>query len=86
MLEQRNVATRISARDLNHARKFYSEKPGVESFEERPKCLRYRPGNGFFVLLESIRKALGTHTLRDREVPKQAVDTTGSCAHLLSVA
>ncbi|HEY4085976.1 MAG TPA: VOC family protein [Bryobacteraceae bacterium] len=68
MLEQSDVATRLPARDLNRARKFYSEKLGLEPFEERPGGLRYRCGNGFFVLFESTGEASGSHTQMGWEV------------------
>ena len=53
MLKESNVATRLPARDLNRARKFYSEKLGLEPIEQRPGGLRYQSGNSFFVLFES---------------------------------
>lgn len=68
MLEQSDVATRLPAKDLNRARKFYSEKLGLEPFEERPGGLRYRSGNGFFVLFESAGEASGSHTQMGWEV------------------
>jgi catechol 2,3-dioxygenase-like lactoylglutathione lyase family enzyme len=68
MLEDTDVATRLPARDLNRARRFYSEKLGLEPFEERPGGLRYRSGNGFFVLFESRGEASGSHTQMGWEV------------------
>ena len=68
MLEETEVATRLPARDLNRARKFYSEKLGLDPIEERPGGLRYRSNNGFFVLFESAGEASGTHTQMGWEV------------------
>ena len=68
MLEHSDVATRLPAGDLNRARKFYSEKLGLEPVEERPGGLRYRCGGGFFALFESAGAASGTHTQMGWEV------------------
>jgi catechol 2,3-dioxygenase-like lactoylglutathione lyase family enzyme len=68
MLEEGDVATRLPARDLNRARKFYSEKLGLEPIEQRPGGLRYRCGNGFFVLFQSAGEASGSHTQMGWEV------------------
>jgi catechol 2,3-dioxygenase-like lactoylglutathione lyase family enzyme len=62
MLEKSDVATRLPAQDLSRARKFYSEKLGLEPLEERPGGLRYRSGNSFFALFESVGEASGSHT------------------------
>jgi len=68
MLKGFSVATRLPARDLNRARKFYSEKLGLEPIEQRPGGLRYRSGNSFFVLFESAGEASGNHTQMGWEV------------------
>jgi catechol 2,3-dioxygenase-like lactoylglutathione lyase family enzyme len=68
MLEESEVATRLPARDLNRARKFYSEKLGLDPIEERPGGLRYRSNNSFFVLFESAGEASRTHTQMGWEV------------------
>jgi catechol 2,3-dioxygenase-like lactoylglutathione lyase family enzyme len=44
------------------ARKFYTEKLGLEPIEERPGGLKYRCENGYFVLFESAGAASGEHT------------------------
>jgi catechol 2,3-dioxygenase-like lactoylglutathione lyase family enzyme len=62
------VAARLPARDLNRARKFYSEKLGLDPIEERPGGLRYRSNDGFLVLFESAGEASGTHTQMGWEV------------------
>lgn len=68
MLEGCEVATRIPVRDLKRARRFYSEKLGLEPVEERPGGLRYRGGNACFALFESAGEASGTHTQMGWEV------------------
>jgi catechol 2,3-dioxygenase-like lactoylglutathione lyase family enzyme len=62
MLNESDVATRLPAQDLERARKFYAEKLGLEPIEERPGGLKYRCGNGYFVLFESSGAPSGNHT------------------------
>jgi len=68
MLGNSDVATRLPARDLNRARRFYAEKLGLEPVEERPGGLRYRSGNTFFVLFQSAGGSSGSHTQMGWEV------------------
>jgi catechol 2,3-dioxygenase-like lactoylglutathione lyase family enzyme len=68
MLAHSEVATRLPAKDLTRARRFYSEKLGLEPIEERPGGLRYRCGGGSFALFESAAAASGTHTQMAWEV------------------
>ena len=68
MLKDSNVATRLPAKDLARARKFYAEKLGLEAIEERPGGLRYQCGNGSFALFQSAGAASGTHTQMGWEV------------------
>jgi catechol 2,3-dioxygenase-like lactoylglutathione lyase family enzyme len=68
MLDQSNVSTRLPAQDLNRARRFYSEKLGLEPVEERPGGLLYRCGTGSFSLFDSTGEAAGTHTQMAWEV------------------
>jgi catechol 2,3-dioxygenase-like lactoylglutathione lyase family enzyme len=68
MLQNSDVATRLPAQDLKRARKFYSEKLGLEPIEERPGGLRYRCGSGFFALFESAGAPSGSHTQMGWEV------------------
>jgi catechol 2,3-dioxygenase-like lactoylglutathione lyase family enzyme len=68
MLNESDVATRLPARNLNRARKFYSDKLSMEPIEQRPSGLRYRSGNSFFVLFESAGEASGSHTQMGWEV------------------
>jgi catechol 2,3-dioxygenase-like lactoylglutathione lyase family enzyme len=82
MLEKSDVATRLPARDLSRARKFYSEKLGLEPLEERPGGLRYRSGNSFFALFESAGEPSGSHTqigweVADIEAVVAALKTRG---------
>ncbi len=62
MLEDAKVAARIPVRDLQRARSFYAEKLGLEPRDELPEGLRYRCGNGEFLLFESSGSASGAHT------------------------
>lgn len=62
MLRDSSAATRLPARDLSRARKFYAEYLGLEPIEVRPRGLRYRSGDSFFVLFESAGEASGNHT------------------------
>jgi catechol 2,3-dioxygenase-like lactoylglutathione lyase family enzyme len=68
MLADSQVATRLPAKDLARARRFYSEKLGLEPVEERPGGLRYRCGGTDFALFESAGAASGTHTQMGWEV------------------
>ena len=68
MLADSQVATRFPVNNLERARRFYSEKLGLEPAEERPGGLRYRCGSGYFALFESAGAASGTHTQMGWEV------------------
>jgi catechol 2,3-dioxygenase-like lactoylglutathione lyase family enzyme len=68
MLNKSKVATRLPAQDLERARRFYAEKLELEPIEERPGGLKYRCGNGYFVLVESIGAPSGEHTQMAWEV------------------
>ena len=92
MLKDGRVATRIPAQDLNRARRFYSDKLGLDPSEERPGGLLYRCASGEFALFESAGAASGTSTqmawdvddidatvaeLRERGVVFEHVDVPG---------
>ena len=62
MLANSPVATRLPVTNLERARRFYSEKLGLEPVEERPGGLSYRCGGGYFALFESTGTASGDHT------------------------
>jgi catechol 2,3-dioxygenase-like lactoylglutathione lyase family enzyme len=69
-----HVATRLPCQDLERARRFYSEKLGLEAAEERPGGLLYRPASGEFVLFQSVGASPGTFTQMGWEV--EDVDAT----------
>jgi catechol 2,3-dioxygenase-like lactoylglutathione lyase family enzyme len=68
MLADSEVAARLPVKDLARARRFYSEKLGLEPTEERPGGLLYRCSSGSFALFESAGAAAGTHTQMAWEV------------------
>ena len=78
MLADSQVATRLPVKNLERARKFYSEKLGLEPAEERPGGLSYRCGPGYFALFESVGAASGTHT----QVAWEVVDIEATIAML----
>jgi catechol 2,3-dioxygenase-like lactoylglutathione lyase family enzyme len=61
-LSEAHVATRLPARDLERARRFYSEKLGLEPSEERPGGLLYRCADSEFALFQSGGSSPGTFT------------------------
>ena len=67
-LAQSDVATRLPAQDLDRARRWYSEKLGLDPVEERPGGLRYRCGETYFVVFQSTGKASGDATQMGWEV------------------
>ena len=68
MLTDSPVATRLPAKDLSRARRFYSEKLGLEPAAQRPGGLLYRCGRCCFALFESAGSASGMHTQMAWEV------------------
>jgi catechol 2,3-dioxygenase-like lactoylglutathione lyase family enzyme len=68
MLKDGRVATRLPAQDLERARRFYSEKLGLEPAEERPGGLLYRFGSCEFALFESAGASPGSFTQMGWEV------------------
>jgi catechol 2,3-dioxygenase-like lactoylglutathione lyase family enzyme len=68
VLAQARVATRMPVRDLDRARRFYSEKLGLEPAEERPGGLLYRCASGEFALFGSGGTSPGTFTQMAFEV------------------
>jgi catechol 2,3-dioxygenase-like lactoylglutathione lyase family enzyme len=67
-LAQSDVATRLPAKDLDRARRWYSEKLGLDPVEERPGGLRYKCGGTYFVVFQSTGKASGESTQMAWEV------------------
>src|SRR5262245_3116237 len=68
VLNKSKVATRLPAQNLERARRFYAEKLGLEPIEERPGGLKYRCGDGYFVVFESRGAPSGEHTQMAWEV------------------
>ena len=68
MLATSQVSTRLPAQNLERARKFYSEKLGLDPVEERPGGLLYRCGAGTFALFKSSGTSSGAHTQMGWEV------------------
>jgi catechol 2,3-dioxygenase-like lactoylglutathione lyase family enzyme len=68
MLKDGRVATRLPAQDLERARRFYSEKLGLEPSEERPGGLLYKTAQGIFALFESTGASSGEFTQMGWEV------------------
>src|SRR5213076_149984 len=68
MLQDAHVATRLPTQDLDRARRFYSEKLGLEPVDERPGGLLYRGASGDFALYASAGSSPGTFTQMAFEV------------------
>lgn len=68
MLTDARAATRLPAQDLERARRFYSEKLGLEPVDERPGGLLYRSPSGYFALFQSVGSSPGTFTQMGWEV------------------
>jgi catechol 2,3-dioxygenase-like lactoylglutathione lyase family enzyme len=68
VLKNARVAARIPTTDLDRARRFYSEKLGLEPDEERDGGLLYRFANGEFALFASQGSSPGTFTQMGWEV------------------
>ena len=67
-LEGARMAARIPVADLDRARRWYSEKLGLEPVEEREGGLRYEFSNGEFALFLSAGGADGSFTQMGFEV------------------
>jgi catechol 2,3-dioxygenase-like lactoylglutathione lyase family enzyme len=68
VLARSPVATRLPAQDLARARRFYSEKLGLDPVEEREGGLRYECGGVAFAVFESAGTPSGAHTQMGWEV------------------
>jgi catechol 2,3-dioxygenase-like lactoylglutathione lyase family enzyme len=68
ILDSARVAVRLPAQDLERARRFYSEKLGLEPVDERPGGLLYRCGGADFALFRSAGASPGTFTQMALEV------------------
>ncbi|WP_327286900.1 VOC family protein [Streptomyces sp. NBC_01198] len=62
------VAARLPAQDLERARRFYSERLGLDPVDERPGGLLYRCEGADFVLFQSTGTSPGTFTQMALEV------------------
>jgi catechol 2,3-dioxygenase-like lactoylglutathione lyase family enzyme len=62
MLDRADVYATIPAQNLERAKSFYADKLGLKPAEEGPEGLRYRCGEGGFLLFESSGEPSGTHT------------------------
>jgi catechol 2,3-dioxygenase-like lactoylglutathione lyase family enzyme len=62
MLKNGRVATRLPAQDLERARRFYSERLGLEPSEERPGGMLYEMAEGVFALFQSAGASTGEFT------------------------
>ena len=67
-LKDGRAASRLPAQDLDRARRFYSEKLGLEPSEERPGGLLYECASGVFALFESVGASAGEFTQMGWEV------------------
>ncbi|MFJ4734292.1 VOC family protein [Streptomyces sp. NPDC088770] len=67
-LARGRVTTRLPARDLDRARRFYADRLGLRPAEERPGGLLYRCGGTSFVVFLSTGAAPGTFTQMAWEV------------------
>ncbi|MGW7260885.1 VOC family protein [Streptomyces sp. NPDC054834] len=67
-LARARVATRLPARDLARARRFYAERLGLEPVDERPGGLLYRCAGVDFVVFRSTGASPGTFTQMAFEV------------------
>ncbi|MEU8849666.1 VOC family protein [Streptomyces sp. NPDC048564] len=61
-LARGQVASRLPAQDLERARRFYSEKLGLDPVDERPGGLLYRCGGTEFAVYQSTGASPGTFT------------------------
>jgi catechol 2,3-dioxygenase-like lactoylglutathione lyase family enzyme len=69
MFANAKAAARLPAQDLARARRWYSEKLGLEPVDERPGGILYRPaGGGEFALFQSAGASPGTFTQMGFEV------------------
>ncbi|SPT49963.1 Predicted enzyme related to lactoylglutathione lyase [Actinomadura madurae] len=68
-MDHARAAVRLPAQDLDRARRWYSERLGLEAVEEREGGLRYLCGGTEFVVFASTGKASGDHTQMGFTVP-----------------
>src|SRR5919204_6957373 len=80
MLQGSRAAARLPAQDLQRARRFYSEKLGLEPVDERPGGLLYRCASGEFSLFASAGASNGSFT----QIAFQVEDLAATVAELRS--
>ncbi|MGQ5639842.1 MULTISPECIES: VOC family protein [unclassified Streptomyces] len=68
VLSRARAATRLPARDLERARRFYADVLGLRPVDERPGGLLYRCGGTEFVVFRSTGASPGTFTQMGLEV------------------
>jgi catechol 2,3-dioxygenase-like lactoylglutathione lyase family enzyme len=68
LLRSARTATRLPTQDLERAKRFYSEKLGLEPADERPGGVLYRCASGEFALFGSAGASPGTFTQMAFEV------------------
>ncbi len=68
-LQDASIAVRLPAQDLDRARRFYSERLGLEPVETREGALRYACGGDSFAVFQSTGKPSGEHTQMGFTVP-----------------
>ncbi|MFG3206055.1 VOC family protein [Streptomyces sp. NPDC048192] len=68
VLSRARAATRLPARDLERARRFYADVLGLRPVDERPGGLLYRCGGTEFVVFRSTGASPGTFTQMGFEV------------------
>lgn len=67
-LTNARIEPRLPAVDLERARRWYSEKLGLEPVEQRPGGLRYATAHGVFCVFQSAGASPGTFTQLSLEV------------------
>ena len=82
MLQDAPVHTTLPCQDLERARRFYSEKLGLEPASEEPAGLFYETGGTRFLLFPSSGRASGDHTqmgfrVQDMEATVQGLKERG---------
>ena len=69
VLRDASIAVRLPAQDLERARRFYSDKLGLEPAEWRDGAIRYECGGDSFAVFQSAGRPSGEHTQMGFYVP-----------------
>jgi catechol 2,3-dioxygenase-like lactoylglutathione lyase family enzyme len=75
------VTTRLPARDLDRARRFYADKFGLRPVDERPGGLPSRCGGTHFVVFRPAGASPGTFTRTAREADDREATVAGLGRH-----